>query len=267
MKRIVVFLLVLGSGVVLGRFLDDAPATAAAGRGGGAGQPRCAAVNGDVNADSTVNLADAVTILGHLFLGGPADLLPLCASPGGGSGLPATGQTDCWSFDGDEGLWLKVPCDDPPCAGQDGALTIGCPAAERFVDHGDGTVTDTCTGLMWQQDTADVSGDGSIDSFGDTVTWCDANNYCDALDLAGHDDWRLPNARELQSIVDYGRINPSIDPVFGALPEYYWSSTTHVETQNDAWGVGFNVGYVGVRVKIGDLDFSFNYVRAVRSER
>jgi hypothetical protein len=79
-----------------------------------------------------------------------------------------------------------------------------------------------------------------------------------------HNDWRLPNVRELQSIVDYGRMEPAIDPVFSGLSEFYWTSTSYAEAPDDAWGVGFNVGYVGIRVKLGDFDFSFNFVRAVR---
>jgi len=100
-----------------------------------------------------------------------------------------------------------------------------------FVDNGDGTVTDLATGLMWQQDD---SGEGLI--------WEDALAYAEGLVLAGADDWRLPNVKELQSILDYTRSpgttgSAAIDPVFdctGVINEggqadfpYYWSSTTH----------------------------------------
>ncbi|MBI4603717.1 MAG: DUF1566 domain-containing protein [Planctomycetes bacterium] len=232
-----------------------------------AGGAPCASRNGDVNADGRVDLSDAVTILGNLFLGSPTTLVPLCAPPADTPRLAATGQAACWGFDGDQGLWLEVPCGEAACAGQDGSRAVGCPVEGRFVDHEDGTVTDICTGLVWQKDTADVNGDGLIDPLGDTLAWCEALSYCDGLSFAGHDDWRLPNVRELQSLVDYGRSNPAIDPAFGTLLEFYWSSTSNAETANDAWGVGFHVGYVGIRVKSGDFDFSFNYVRAVRGGR
>ena len=98
----------------------------------------------------------------------------------------------------------------------------------RFVDNGDGTVTDSCTGLMWQKNTAPGS-----------HTWTQALQYCESLTLAGRTDWRLPNVRELQSILDYGRINPSIDPVFGAESGWYWSSTTIVANPLSAWIVSF----------------------------
>jgi hypothetical protein len=58
------------------------------------------------------------------------------------------------------------------------------------------------------------------------LVWCNALAYCEDLELGGHDDWRLPNVRELQSILDYGRSSPAIDPIFGALPSFYWSSTS-----------------------------------------
>lgn len=104
----------------------------------------------------------------------------------------------------------------------------------QFVDNGDGTVTDTSTGLMWQQ-----SDDGTARN------WEDALAFAEDLELAGYDDWRLPDAHELQSIVDYNRSmqstgSPAIDPVFsctqitdeGGGPNYgfYWTGTTHQGT-------------------------------------
>ena len=105
-----------------------------------------------------------------------------------------------------------------------------------FVDNGDGTVTDLATGLMWQQ--ADD---------GNARNWQEALAYADGLNLAGYDDWRLPSAKELQSIVDYthapdatdpGLRGPAIDTVFEITnigteqdPDYgyYWTGTTHLD--------------------------------------
>jgi len=102
-----------------------------------------------------------------------------------------------------------------------------------FVDRGDGTVLDRATGLMWAK--AD-SGRG--------MTWKDALAYVESFRLAGHDDWRLPNAKELQSIVDYTRSpdtsdSPAIDALFETTPitneagqkdwPYFWTSTTHMD--------------------------------------
>ena len=112
-----------------------------------------------------------------------------------------------------------------------------------YVDNDDGTITDLATGLMWQKDD---SGAGK--------NWEDALSYAENLTLAGHDDWRLPNAKELQSIIDYTRApdatdsakrSPAIDPVFDitniGTPEdpdygYFWSGTTHADG-NRYWGV------------------------------
>jgi len=99
----------------------------------------------------------------------------------------------------------------------------------RFVDNGDGTVSDLATGLMWSQ--AD-SGKG--------LNWGEALAYCAKLKLAAFSDWRLPNAKELQSIVDYTRApdardaerrGPAVDPFFKMTDgeAWFWSSTTHLE--------------------------------------
>jgi len=77
-----------------------------------------------------------------------------------------------------------------------------------LTDNGNRTITDRATGLIWMQ--AD-SGTG--------MDWEKALDYCESLDAAGFDDWRLPNVKELQSIVDYGRSpdtthSAAIDPSF-----------------------------------------------------
>jgi hypothetical protein len=96
-----------------------------------------------------------------------------------------------------------------------------------LVDNGDGTVTDEATGLIWQQDNAEQTpGDHQFD-------WESALAVCADLSLGGADDWRLPNIKELQTIVDYGRLEPSLDPVFGfeqaaGTGAYTWSSTSMI---------------------------------------
>jgi hypothetical protein len=88
-----------------------------------------------------------------------------------------------------------------------------------YVDNGDGTVTDRATGLVWQQ----------VDD-GRRRNWADALAYCEGLTLSGHDDWRLPNVKELQSIVDYSRHDPALDTRFLHQSDrrgWFWSSTTH----------------------------------------
>jgi hypothetical protein len=95
-----------------------------------------------------------------------------------------------------------------------------------FHDNGDGTVVDLATELMWSK--AD-SGTGM--NWQQALAWV---RQLDATNYLGHNDWRLPNAKELQSIVDYSRV-PAIAPVFnitrlsdGEYP-FFWSSTTHLD--------------------------------------
>jgi len=107
----------------------------------------------------------------------------------------------------------------------------------NFVDNGDGTITDTATGLMWSK--AD-SGEGM--DWEDALAWVQRKNDDNYL---GHNDWRLPNAKELQSIVDYTRApdvtnSAAIDPIFnitsitneGGESDYpfFWASTTHANS-------------------------------------
>ena len=101
----------------------------------------------------------------------------------------------------------------------------------EFIDNGDETISDNATGLMWMK-----SDDGS------GHLWEEALSYAEVNEFAGYSDWRLPNVKELQSIVDYTRSpgtsnSPAIDPVFNCTEitneagevDYasYWSSTTH----------------------------------------
>jgi hypothetical protein len=243
MKKIFTVVVALGVGVALGRMFDGAPPRAEAGGGRSGGVEECTARNGDVNADGRVDLSDAVTVLGHLFLGNPTELVGLCAPPPAASGLPDTGQRTCYDSGG-----RVIACTSATCFGQDGFYQTGCPPEGRFVDNGDRTVTDTCTGVMWQKETAPG-----------TYDWCTALAYCEGLELAGHDDWRLPNVRELQSIVDYERWLPSIDPVFGTVSSWYWSSTSCAVDTDFAWRVLFNLGFVDNNLKGGVF-----HVRAVR---
>ena len=208
--------------------------------------------NGDTNGDGTIDLSDVVYLLDALFLAGPA---PVAIEAHAAMGLPATGQTKCY-----DRTRAEVPCDGADCPGQDASYQAGCPSEGRLVDHGDGTVTDNCTGLMWQKETGDVDGDGQSTEQ-DSTDWCGALSYCENLSLAGHDDWRLPNVRELQSIVDYGHINHAVDPVFGAFPSSYWSSTSLIINPNFAWFVNFSGGSSGN----DDGEDVGLYVRAVRS--
>lgn len=101
-----------------------------------------------------------------------------------------------------------------------------------FVDNGDGTVSDRATGLSWTQ--ADSGRGMDWQAALALAAWANETNYC------GHSDWRLPNAKELQSLVDYTRCpdvtrSAAIDPLFkvstidGGEYPYFWTSTTHLD--------------------------------------
>jgi hypothetical protein len=123
-----------------------------------------------------------------------------------------------------------------------------------FKNNGDGTITDEATGLMWSQ--AD-SGQGM--DWEDALAWVQQKNNENYL---GYSDWRLPNAKELQSIVDYSR-SPSatgsaaIDPLFEITTitdergiedyPYYWSGTTHIKAN----GIGDAAAYVSFGEALG----------------
>ena len=123
-----------------------------------------------------------------------------------------------------------------------------------FVDNGDGTVTDNSSGMTWQQ----------TDS-GKGMNWEAALSHCENLSLAGKDDWRLPNAKELQYIVDYERspdttASAAIDPVFSSSSitneagqkdyPFYWTSTTHLKSN----GIGDYAAYIGFGRCIGQMN-------------
>jgi hypothetical protein len=241
------------------RFLSLSLALVVSGGKAGKGEEACTAQNGDVNADGRVELTDAVALLGYLFLDDPQHLPPLCEASRS-TGLPDTGQDEC-SYLFTDGNWRRWPCLDGEgiCPGQDAQIATGCPKENRFHDNGDGTVSDACTGLMWQKDTASVNSEGEP-TLSDRIDWCQSLSYCDNLSLAGYSDWRLPNIRELQSIVDYGSVYPAIDEeVFGVFPTWYWSSTSTADDPSVAWYVNFLDGFVFRDEK------SFNlHVRAVR---
>ena len=127
--------------------------------------------------------------------------------------------------------------------------------APRFT-KANGVVTDNQTTLEWQDDYSDNGNNGK------SAKWTDAIDYCEALTLNGKDDWRLPNKKELLSIVDYGTYNPAISSVFEKTNSlnYFWSSTTGASYTSAAWGVYFGNGDTYY------LNKSYNtHVRCVRA--
>lgn len=117
------------------------------------------------------------------------------------------------------------------------------------------TVTDSKTGLEWQDNS---------DNNSTQKTWQEAIDYCEALTLDTHDDWRLPNINELKTLIDRTKREPAIkENVFeyiGTNNYYiYWSSSSFVGHEGGAWVVHFNYGDVDGYSKDGNY-----FVRCVR---
>jgi hypothetical protein len=160
-------------------------------------------------------------------------------------------------------------------AGSDGDIEKGI--AQGFADNGDGTITDMSTGLMWEK----KSDDGTIHDKDNLYTWSGASygstnvldgtaatTFLAALNagagFAGHTDWRLPNRKELESLVNLELAYPvpSTFPAFNTgcgvnssgnpgctvttcsctAPNVYWSSSTAASFAQFAWVVIFNDG-------------------------
>lgn len=110
-------------------------------------------------------------------------------------------------------------------------LLAACPAQAGYVDNGDGTVSDQSTGLVWEKA-------GSATD----MNWEAALAWCESATTGGYTDWRLPDIRELVSIVDESRTNLAIDPVFSCTESTFWSGSTFVGDSQSAWSVSFGYG-------------------------
>ena len=136
-----------------------------------------------------------------------------------------------------------------------------------FVDNADSTISDSATGLMWEQDDSQTSMD-----------WEAALDYCENRTSAGYSDWRLPNAKELQSILDYTRSpdtssSAAINAVFNAKSftneagekdwGYYWTGTTHKSVD----GSSENAVYVSFGRALGYMNNQFIDVHGAGAQR
>lgn len=178
--------------------------------------------------------------------------------PGSGADLSytlvETGQSECYNSNGEV---IVTPVEGDSLFGQDANYLYGADFA--FVDDDDGTVTDNNTGLMWEQIP-------SPDGF----SYQDAIEYCENLELAGYDDWRLPSLKELFSISDFGTGWPYIDLDYFELAtgqitkdEQYWTSNEYegitVEGGEDAvFGVNHVTGHIKAYPGVGGAPLGQN---------
>lgn len=190
------------------------------------------------------------------------------------SALPATGETTAYG------------------PGSDGAIQAGC--AQSYTDNGDGTITDNCTGLMWEK----KDDSGGLHDQDNLYSWSGASagstnlmdgtiqDFIDELNdvaggglscFAGYCDWYVPNKNELITLVDNElSAGPTINTAFNQCPaacsdvtdpacsctssSLYWSATTVAPGPTSAWHVNFNDGFPGGNNKGNDRP-----VRAVRA--
>jgi hypothetical protein len=244
---------------------------------------------GDCNGDGAVTVDEILTAVNHALtscsddgicstascpsqLATCRDELATCRAQPGGQRFPASGQTTAYG------------------PGSDGDVRAG--AALAYRDNLDGTITDNNTGLMWEKkDQA-----GGIHGWNNAYTWgmpdppytmngTMVTEFLATLNrapcFAGHCDWRIPNVKELQSIVDHQNADPAVDAAFntscvvgctvdGASSttmcsctqfDFYWSSTTSQTAPEAATGVFFTNG----SVPFSSVKSHGRYVRAVRA--
>lgn len=162
--------------------------------------------------------------------------------------LGRTGQTSCYN----EAGAIYISCSG---TGQDGEYRKGISITPRFTDNENGTVTDNLTRLIWLKKgdcTYFFSGDFNLKN---ARTWTKAltaanslsNNYCGLHDGSAAGDWRLPNIKELLSLIDYQNDRPTLPtghPFTGVYDNSFWSSTTSMYNKTQAWRVSFEFGDV-----------------------
>lgn len=171
--------------------------------------------------------------------------------------LPDTGQTDCYDVGGNV---ITCNSEGQSLHGQDANYSRN---SLSYVDNGNGTITDSHTGLMWEKEN-----DIAVYNWYEASGTADPENnlegttdVCGALTLAGHTDWRLPGIQELSTILHLGAANPSIDTVNfpSTSPEYYWTTTTVADYENYAWRINFYNGFIN-----HDIKTNARLVRCVR---
>lgn len=168
----------------------------------------------------------------------------------------------------------KAPCPVPKTgqtsgyrSGDNGDLQPGAAWPDpRFVDNGDGTVIDNLTGLEWIRSPHLLSGNTG------PMEWNNAIDFCNDLNYSARSDWRLPNIREIESLLNYGSgswgdepyewLNSNETPFVGVKDDAYWSSTPYFTSVDAAWGIYMTHGAIAAENK---SSYGNPYVWPVRS--
>jgi len=143
-------------------------------------------------------------------------------------------------------------------------ITASTPTVD-FVDNGDGTVMHTKTGLMWKKCSEGLGGATCTTGAATAHDWQAALQLAETLNngggFASYNDWRVPNLKELHSIVERQCVNPAINAtIFPAtVSAQYWSASPYAGSNSDVWHVTFNNGSDFISDKSAS-----RYVRLVR---
>ena len=125
---------------------------------------------------------------------------------------------------------------------------IASTATADFTINGDGTVTHKKTGLMWKRCSEGLSGNDCAIGTITRHSWQEALQLVKTINsnggFAGYTDWRLPNVKELASIVERKCVSPAINTtIFPATADgYYWSASSYADHPTRAWHVYFGDG-------------------------
>jgi hypothetical protein len=182
-------------------------------------------------------------VMGDMVYGSKADIYYAWPVRGGTGGALAdiwvSGQKICYNTSGSVSACTGT--------GQDGDLQPGTAwPTPRFADNGDGTVTDKLTGLVWLK---------NANCYDRTMSWNEAlfsvnslsNGQCGLSDGSTAGTWRVPNRKELLSLMNFAYYSPSLsnlvgtgkwsqgDPFDNVVLSRYWSSSTNANITNDAW--------------------------------
>lgn len=233
--------------------------------------PEAGAVAGNMKLEVKDKPTGQVLYIGSV----PVEVAPTYA--GDTTKLTATGITWCANGNTNNLVCNASSLSDWFGLLQDGEVQAG--QAMSYSPAGDGScIKDNVTGLTWEQKTDD----GGLRDKDNTYQWYSTDNsnnggsvgyenngvntqayiaQLNASRYCGYSNWRLPTKDELHSIVDYGRYNPAINPIFtNTQSGWYWSSSPGVDYSANAWGVYFYYGYDSNYGKSNSY-----YVRAVRS--
>jgi Protein of unknown function (DUF1566) len=146
--------------------------------------------------------------------------------------VEVAGQTECWDAFGNP----LTSCDN---TGQDGDIQAGVPfPTPRFSDRGNGTVKDNLTNLIWLKNANCSTISPAVWATALSNANDLANGECGLSDGSVAGDWRLPNVKELQSLIDFGNFNPAFPtghPFLNVQSSLYWSSTAFADLPVGAW--------------------------------